>query len=380
MKRCKLGLMGLWAVGAVGLVQAAGEDPRLQSLEQAVAQAYTLSLLTPDGRDLGRAGTVLVLRKGAFSACPVGQCKSSLNIYKDGVLSQDTSSGGFLDGFSKRQKWVPGARFYVVKVMVTSSGLYLGLLSDPVGGLRQGGLLEIPFAQGVVPTADQVLARLSEVVSPVAAALAVPAAPGAPAPATAPAQTAAAPRSVDVRTFEVAGVMLGMDGSQVRKALAEHFKVPAAKIKDSLPVDGQLIQGRQYPGFLTYRDKDQSVTVYLVPRIPEDPAHPQTVSEIDYVLGQDVSAGLDNRVASKGSADNMRQAVIEKYGPPSYQNALSHEWCAGTAGSAKWRACDQAGAALVLLQDMAKLQLLDREAESAAHQASEAARDTKPNF
>ena len=85
---------------------------------------------------------------------------------------------------------------------------------------------------------------------------------------------AASPRSVDVRTLDVASVRTGMDYDEATRALTEHFQAAPGDIEPD-PFQGEnIVTHMKLPSTLTYEKDGTRVTVHFEGRVPVDPALP----------------------------------------------------------------------------------------------------------
>jgi len=180
--------------GALAQTGGALGDIALKLRQQHVILAKT----TDDHRDLTAAGTVLVLHKDRFLMYPTAAWAPALNTYKDGTLK----SGGWreievvshledsgLTNQTLRRYFEAGEKFFVTGVDVEPDGVTLTLYSDPYDNVRYYGQLKIPFSKHVIPSPDEVLQQIEEVLTVDTSA------PAPPAPAQASAQTEAPPAS-----------------------------------------------------------------------------------------------------------------------------------------------------------------------------------------
>ena len=127
---------------------------------------------------------------------------------------------------------------------------------------------------------------------------------------------AAPPRSVDVRTLDVAGVRTGVDYDEVSKALAAHFQVTPADLKSD-PFPGEnIVTHTKLPSTLSY--DGTRVTVHFEGRVPVDPARPLVAWLVTYQVPW-----------TPANAEGMAKAALARYGTPSNApNTLPMQWCA----------------------------------------------------
>lgn len=133
--------------------------------------------------------------------------------------------------------------------------------------------------------------------------------------AVAPAH-AASPRSVDARTFDVAGVKTGMDFDEALAATAKNFNVGKKDIRIGYATNNPVTNTKMPMNF-SYDKDGVSFIVHFEPRVPVDKQRPLVVSQIRYELPW-----------TPANKEAMGKAVVEKYGRQSnYPNDLSLEWC-----------------------------------------------------
>lgn len=127
---------------------------------------------------------------------------------------------------------------------------------------------------------------------------------------------AASPRSVDARTFDVAGVKTGMDFDEALAATAKNFNVGKKDIRIGYATNNPVTNTKMPMNF-SYDKDGVSFIVHFEPRVPVDKQRPLAVSQIRYELPW-----------TPANKDAMGKAVVEKYGRQSnYPNDLSLEWC-----------------------------------------------------
>jgi hypothetical protein len=117
------------------------------------------------------------------------------------------------------------------------------------------------------------------------------------------------PRSVDPRTFDVAGVKTGMDYNEARAALAAHFKVPVSEVK---PGPMNLKNPATEAAWIIYEKDGVRVQAGFVTRVPIDKNRPLVIWHIDYSIPW-----------TKQNEEALRKAAIEKYG----ETSNGESWC-----------------------------------------------------
>jgi hypothetical protein len=158
------------------LVYGQERDPK-DSLQQRLNGQFALTQITNDKRDIVRAGAVLVLQKGGLMMYSTASPMPPLNTYKNGMMSQGGSGFGrdLLITMAApanttardypHRRFVAGEKFWVTGLDVQKGGIVFNLYSDAYEGIRYYGQLKLPFEKGSVPTPDQAMARIAEVLT-----------------------------------------------------------------------------------------------------------------------------------------------------------------------------------------------------------------------
>jgi hypothetical protein len=128
---------------------------------------------------------------------------------------------------------------------------------------------------------------------------------------------AAAPRSVDASTFDVAGVKTGMDYDQAVAAVMQHYKISKDQIKpDSYP-GVNIVTQTKLPSYFNYEKDGIKLTVHFEGRVPMSKDRLLAVSMVSYELPW-----------SQENSAAMAKAAQEKYGEQSNApNKLPLQWC-----------------------------------------------------
>lgn len=175
-------------------------------------------------------------------------------------------------------------------------------------------------------------------------------------------------RSVDARTFDVAGVKTGMDFNEARAAAAKHFQVPENQIKaGSLYLNP--VTNTQLPNTLSYDKNGVRFLIHFEGRVPKDPKRPLVASQIRY----EIPWTSENK-------DAMGKAALAKYGKQSnYPNDLVLEWCA-TPSSNSGIGCPGALTEAVLKYSGVGIELVDPAWINARIKFVDQLKSTKPGF
>ncbi|RYF47686.1 MAG: hypothetical protein EOO38_11680 [Cytophagaceae bacterium] len=128
---------------------------------------------------------------------------------------------------------------------------------------------------------------------------------------------AAAPRSVDAKTFDVAGVKTGMDYDQAIAAVMQHYKISKDQIKPDRYPGVNIVTQTKLPSYFNYEKDGVKLTVHFEGRVPMSKERPLVVSMVSYELPW-----------SQENSAAMAKAAQEKYGEQSNApNKLPMQWC-----------------------------------------------------
>jgi len=155
------------------------------TLEEQLQSQYRTTSLTADNSSIVTAGTVLILRRGGFSAGAVSNNVPTRNTYKDGQIKaeipgilKNCSFCNAIPGGSKvnsamnaagpSREFVAGDRLYVTKMTVdrAKDTIVFNLISDPFGNEgRYKGSLTFQYSKGSIGSANlgQVAPLIAEV-------------------------------------------------------------------------------------------------------------------------------------------------------------------------------------------------------------------------
>ncbi|MDR2014342.1 MAG: hypothetical protein LBP99_01785, partial [Azoarcus sp.] len=116
-------------------------------------------------------------------------------------------------------------------------------------------------------------------------------------------------RSVNARTFDIAGVKLGMGYDEAISATANHFKLSPKEIKDlkegTLRIDDFLAKSK-IPGSFTLRKDGITFEVGFSGRTPSNKAQSVGVTSVRYAVAQ-----------TPENYSMLKEAAFAKYGTPS---------------------------------------------------------------
>lgn len=217
----KYGALGCAVAAAffcIGLAAQAGDYGTL--IQQKLVSQINLTKATADHSDIVTAGDVVVLHKDGLMMCSSASSYAFSNTYSNGVLAANYNNrardagksyakafglsrlglgGGASVSDSANnacasRKFVAGEKFWITGITALKDGILVSTLSDPYDDVRYYGEIKFPFTKGSVPSVDDFLKTVAEVIT-VQPAEGQGDQGGQPAPAasSAPADTAAAP-------------------------------------------------------------------------------------------------------------------------------------------------------------------------------------------
>ncbi len=125
-------------------------------------------------------------------------------------------------------------------------------------------------------------------------------------------------RAVDVKSFDVGGVKMGMSIEEAQAAMQKNFGVKPAQIRASKSMESQtpsIVTGSQQIIHLVYEENGTRMQVSFEPRVPYNKSNPMAVSHVTY----EIPWTKENEV-------NMVEAALKKYGPVS-TGGVFPVWC-----------------------------------------------------
>ena len=179
-----------------------------QELQQKLTSEFALTKTSADKSNIVTAGSVLILHKDGLLMYSITTPISPLNGYKKGKISQGFGSSFMRDLGNvmvtsannsteiPQRKFQSGEKFWVTGCSIHDDGIVFQFYSDPYGGIRYSGQLKFPFAKGHVPSVDEALKTIGEVLTVDSSDNAAASSqPPVPTPSQAATQQAAVPGS-----------------------------------------------------------------------------------------------------------------------------------------------------------------------------------------
>ncbi len=176
-QRCgALGLVVIASMCSLALVAQAGAPADL--VANKLKEQFPITVFSGDASQVVTAGAVVTLQKDGFLVFRLPVPAHPISTYKNGKLSQgfgDTFAACLANGLNQPNgcKDVPqktlatGEKFWISAIVVGKKDIVLVAVTDPYDDGRYIGELKFPFGKGSVPSPDEALSMVSEVVTPV---------------------------------------------------------------------------------------------------------------------------------------------------------------------------------------------------------------------
>lgn len=159
------------AIATVPCVNA--QDPKSE-LEKRLSSEFTLTKTTAQWDDIVTAGSILLLHKDGLTMFTVNSRVPAPCTYKDGKISitfADAMAATLMLGNNQtastvpQRKFVSGEKFWLIGTKVSDKNVILQVFSDPFGDTRYFAQIKFPFAKHNIPSPDEMMKTISEVVT-----------------------------------------------------------------------------------------------------------------------------------------------------------------------------------------------------------------------
>jgi hypothetical protein len=186
---------GAFILSALAVVLCMGTAAQAQnpgaSIQDKLVSQIKLTKATADRSDIVTAGDVVVLQKDGLMMCSSDSSYAFSNTYAGGVLSANynnrakdagksfaknfgMSRFGLGNGASvsdsanngcKSRKFVSGEKFWVTGIVAQKDGILVSTFSDPFSDIRYYGEIKFAFPKGSVPSPDDFVKTVAEVIT-----------------------------------------------------------------------------------------------------------------------------------------------------------------------------------------------------------------------
>jgi hypothetical protein len=224
----RIALFSMMASVLLFTVQAAHaeDDVHIAALQQRLKEQFVLAKIAPNG-DILTAGSIMVLQKEGLWMCGLNAGGPLENTYKNGKLSAGRFGWGMALGLMKidtntipQLKFKAGDKFWIKAYNVDKNGVRFFFWSDAIEDVRYYSWLKIPFAKGEIPSPDEAMKMIAEVVTAEPMDNAAQPAPAPPAPAV----IAPPPPPLDAPPAPPKTISLGQTKDEVTATLGQPLK------------------------------------------------------------------------------------------------------------------------------------------------------------
>jgi len=222
-----------WMLNLTTLAQSVGADV----IQQRLLSQFKLTTVMADRSDIVTPGSVVQLRQDGLLMYSVNSPVVPANNYKDGKISQGflykrlrlpgQPDNNLLAEGNPLRSFVHGENFWVSAIAMKNDGVEFRLYSDPYNNFRFDANLKILFPnKKEVPSVDQMMALVAEVLTVVPAQEQAASVPPAVQPATQPEPVAVTPSYGEIAPppappAPAPTISVGMSKDQVLAAFGE---------------------------------------------------------------------------------------------------------------------------------------------------------------
>ncbi len=221
---------------AIGTPRLYGQDQA--AIQKALTSQFTLTKTTADGSDIVTPGSILLLHKDGLQMFSIATKIPPTITYKDGklgmgfgdALGTDMALSAAQKGANvsnvPQRKFVAGEKVWITAFLVKDKYVILMVYSDPYQDVRYFGQLKFPYNKKSIPSADDLLKTIAEVmtVEPADNSAGGPAQPQTAASPT-PAPIAPPPPPSDAPPAAPKTIALGQTKDQVVASFGQPQKV-----------------------------------------------------------------------------------------------------------------------------------------------------------
>ena len=175
-QRCSaLGLVVITLMSCAGLFAQGGNSSDL--VLNRLKQQFPVTVFSQDASQVLTAGAVVTLQKDGFLVFRYPVPAHPISTYKNGKLSQgfgDTFATCLANGMNQpngcndipQKTLMTGEKFWISAIVVGKKDIQFVAVTDPYDDGRYIGQIKFPFGKGSVPTPDEAVQMVSEVLMP----------------------------------------------------------------------------------------------------------------------------------------------------------------------------------------------------------------------
>jgi len=161
---------------AASWLPADNTNPKAE-LQEKLREQFVLVKLTADKKDIVKAGSVLVFRKDGMTMCSVNILLPPTRFYHDGEINEPRAGDmvwnynlarvqpGVNSANAPKRNFMAGEKVWVSDITVRNEGVIFRFYSDPYDGVRYYGDLVFPINKKSMPSPEEMLNTIAEVVT-----------------------------------------------------------------------------------------------------------------------------------------------------------------------------------------------------------------------
>jgi hypothetical protein len=162
--------------GATSWLPAGNANPKSE-MQQKLREQFVLVKLTADKKDVVEAGSVLAFHKDGMTMCSVNILLPPTRFYHDGEIHEPLAGDmvwnlnlgrvqpGVNSATVPKRNFTAGDKVWLSDITVRNEGVTLRFYSDPYDGVRYYGDLVFPFNKKSMPSPEEMLKTIAEVVT-----------------------------------------------------------------------------------------------------------------------------------------------------------------------------------------------------------------------
>lgn len=161
---------------AASWLPASNPNPKAE-MQQKLREQFVLVKLTADKKDIVAPGSVLVFHKDGMTMCSVNILLPPTRFYHDGEIHEPLAGDmawnfnlarvqpGVNSAKVPKRNFMAGEKVWLSDITVRNEGVILRFYSDPYDGVRYYGDLVFPFNKKSMPSSEEMLKTIAEVVT-----------------------------------------------------------------------------------------------------------------------------------------------------------------------------------------------------------------------
>jgi hypothetical protein len=162
--------------GNASWLMAGNANPKAE-MQQKLREQFVLVKLTADKKDVVEPGSVLVFQRNGMTMCSVNILLPPTRFYHDGEIHEPLAGDmvwnlnlarvqpGVNSAKVPKRNFMAGDKVWLSDITVRNEGAIFRFYSDPYDGVRYYGDLVFPFNKKSMPSPEEMLKTIAEVVT-----------------------------------------------------------------------------------------------------------------------------------------------------------------------------------------------------------------------